>query len=134
MKISWESVNQGEMGVSEEPGCPLPKLTHNISLVATHPGLQQRKGESEQTGVLQGKTGLYGFRERAEGEAARAPVLSSPTDATFSALSTPLHTALAWRTELASHSQLPGAPPCQAHALRRSQIPRPVVYTFSEVS
>lgn len=134
VKTSWDSVNQGEMGASEKPRCLLTKLTYNISFAATHPGLQPRKGESEQPGVLQGQTGLCGFRERAHGTAARVPMFSSPTDATSSALNTPLHAALAWRTEQASHFQLPVAPPSQAHSLRRSQIPRPVESTFLEGS
>ena len=52
----------------------------NVSFVATHQGLWRKKGVSELTGVIWGETGLGILGERAEGTAAKVPVLSpSPT-------------------------------------------------------
>lgn len=61
---------------------------HKISFVATNPGLYQREDGSEQTEVIEGKTELCVFKERAE-RIVLSPFSTMPTEAIFSGLSTP---------------------------------------------
>lgn len=85
--------------------------------MATHPGLQQVEDSSEQTGVIEGETGLCGFEERTNETAAMIPMLSpSPQMPSFlgQALSPPYDQSGRYSSPL---SQPPEAMPCQACAL-----------------
>lgn len=120
MKISRISSTRERWELLETQA-PSKGLAHKISFLGTHPGLWQRDGGSEQTGVMQEEIG-----EKARGTATIVPVQSSsctpPINAFVPSSSIPLYAVSAWRIALAPPFGLTVAPPYKARALPRNQV------------
>lgn len=78
MESSRYSVLTGEMEGCWKPRHPLKGAGHKLSLVGTHPGLQQRDDSSGDSRVIQKKTEFCGVEARDGGITFNAPVLSPP--------------------------------------------------------
>ena len=103
---------------------PLKGTTYKILFVATHPGLQQRKGgtdKSHMRGIwalwLWGDIWVNSHRHP------HAESFSHTTDAIFHGWSTPLCASSAWRNTIAPPCRLPHLLPCRGYTLLRCQLP-----------